>query len=491
MLTASASDASDSVTTSSHNQDCNDNDAHMSARILQSRQGQQSAASGVPDSSKINSANSSADISTDCETLPVSISARLGKLQFHRSGKFRVLQFADLQDVPSIAKDTITLMESALDAVRPDIVIFTGNQIAGYEKVFSSTFRRRRWEPTAQISDKEQQRLLQAVNNHIERMIKPLENRSIPWAVTYGNHDFQCGLDVGILDELYRQWPGCLNPPTYHNEMQQTVNKNSLMPRQSVYACEAGTFALPVLDENQQRVIFSLVVLNSGDYAQTGGYGSPCQQSLQFLRRLPTLLPAPYCVFQHFPIQQYYTMLREVSEREANAQHAVEGYRNFQGRYFTLNEETMAPDSYLGEGVSCPDADSGEYDILTQTNAFMLVAGHDHRNAFAGTLETSKAPHSRRPLLLVATPTCGFGSYGPAAAQRGVRLFEFDIRHPFEPRTQMLEFGALVGKPSSRKAYTYGSLAESEHDLPKVDLLRKPSLLKRLIHRMRSNSDPS
>lgn len=35
--------------------------------------------------------------------------------------------------------------------------------------------------------------------------------------------------------------------------------------------------------------------------------------------------------------------------------------------------------------------------------------------------------------------------------KEGVRLLEFDIRHPFEPRTQMLEFGNLVGKPSSKK----------------------------------------
>ena len=39
---------------------------------------------------------------------PVSISARLGRLQFHYSGKFRVLQIADIQDGPKVSKDTIT-----------------------------------------------------------------------------------------------------------------------------------------------------------------------------------------------------------------------------------------------------------------------------------------------------------------------------------------------------------------------------------------------
>ena len=91
-------------------------------------------------------------------------------------------------------------------------------------------------------------------------------------------------------------------------------------------------------------------------------------------------------------------------------------------------------------------------------------------------------------MLLISTPTCGFGSYGPEPSKRGVRLLEFDIRHPFEPRTQMLEFGEIVGKPSSKKAYTYGLTAESEHDLPEVNLLRKPSLFARLLRRWRNRS---
>ena len=43
---------------------------------------------------------------------PVSISARLGRLQFHYSGKFRVLQIADIQDGPKVSKDTIALIEA-------------------------------------------------------------------------------------------------------------------------------------------------------------------------------------------------------------------------------------------------------------------------------------------------------------------------------------------------------------------------------------------
>ena len=37
------------------------------------------------------------------------------------------------------------LIEASLDATRPDLVIFSGNQIAGYDPAFADSFRKRRW----------------------------------------------------------------------------------------------------------------------------------------------------------------------------------------------------------------------------------------------------------------------------------------------------------------------------------------------------------
>ena len=96
-----------------------------------------------------------------------------------------------------------------------------------------------------------------------------------------------------------------------------------------------------------------------------------------------------------------------------------------------------------------------------------MSTGHDHRNWFVGELDG---------VLMAATPTCGFGSYGPAPAKRATRLIEFDSRHPHEPRTQLLEFGELVGKPSSKKAYTYALNAKPPQDGEGDELLRRPTL---------------
>lgn len=430
---------------------------------------------------------------------PVSVSARLGRLQFHSSGKFRVLQLADLQDGPAVAKDTVRLIEAALDASRPDLVIFTGDQIAGYDPAYAKTFRKRRWDTTwdgvaaagrsvgamvgnalqsitaapelpqvdesaARRRDLEHTRAL--VRQSIAAFVKPMVDRGIPFAVTYGIHDFQCGLSNAELDAIYREFPGCLNPEsTAADPSVPRRQPGSGLPDQPIYACEPGTFALPVRGMDGDRAVLGLALVDSGDYAREGGYGTPSDAALGFLRRVPALVGARTLVFQHTPLPQFYRLLRPVPATTARA---IQGYRTFDQQCYVLDESKTLPGSYLGEGVSCPDRDCGEFDALKAGDYVGLFAGQDHRNGFVGTVDG---------LLLGVTPTCGFHAYGPAPARRAVRLIEFDIRHPYEPRTQLLEFGTLVGKPSANKAYTFALSHMPTSAGDAVNLLRRPGLL--------------
>lgn len=441
---------------------------------------------------------------------PLSISARLGRLQFHQSGKFRVLQFTDIQDGPKVSKDTVKLIEASLDATRPDIVIFTGNQIAGYDAVYSQTMRKRRWnkaQATVQSSAERYEEALRQtrsmVRSTIEQLVRPLADRSVPWVVTFGNHDFQCGLDNAEIERICQEFPGCLNPAPTETSAGE---KAGMLSEQRVYGCEPGTFALPVMNVDRTCNVLGLVLVDSGDYARSGGYGSPSVAALRFLADVPHALveqsqaiaapretPAsqetlPCMVFQHFAIPQYYDLLKPVA---ANAARAIEGYRNFAGNHYVLDEEKTLPGSYLGEGISCPDADSGEFAILEQYGYFAISAGHDHRNAFVGTVPIPQNSDDARTvkvlpktidgLMMIASPTSGFGSYGPVPQKRAARLIEFDIRHPYEPRTQLLEYGELVGKPSAGKAYAYGMTSESKPESEGMDLLHRPTWRSKLL----------
>ncbi|OZG59846.1 Calcineurin-like phosphoesterase [Bifidobacterium myosotis] len=405
---------------------------------------------------------------------PVSISARLGRLQFHNSGKFRVLQVADIQDGPKIAKDTMSLIEASLDASRPDLVIFSGNQIAGYDQAFAGSFRKRRWSDDP-VSDTALAKTRELVRKAIGQCVGPLVKRGIPWAVTYGNHDFQCGLDDAELDAMYREFPGCVNPPRQWEASDArgvvpgesgAIKGVGPLPDQVVFACEPGTFALPVMDAERTRNVLGLVLVNSGDYAHGGGFGTLSADALRFLRELPERIGAESMVFQHMPLPEYYDVLRPVA---ATTAFAMQGYRDHSNTYYVLDETKTQVGGYLGEGISCPDR-SEEFEAL-RGGYIGVAAGHDHRNGFVG---------EHDGMLLIATPTCGFNTYGPAPAKRATRLIEFDIRHPYEPRTQLLEFGELVGKPSSKRAYTYAVNQQTPGEGEGDDLLRKPSLWSQL-----------
>lgn len=409
---------------------------------------------------------------------PLSVSARLGRLQFHHSGKFRVLQVADIQDGPRVSTDTIRLIAASLDAVRPDVVVFTGNQIAGYDPAFAPTFAKRRWD--ASNHDAEALARTRAlVRQAVGQFLEPLTRRQVPFAVTFGNHDFQCGLDNAQLEGIYRQFDGCLNPaPEEWAASPGGVDgvPCRALPNQRVLPHAPGTFALPVSDVEGKRTVIGLGLLDSGDYACGGGFAAPDANALGFLSSLPVRIGARTLLFQHMPLPQYYDMLKPVAPTVA---FAMQGYRAHAQHYYVLDESVTQPGGYLGEGISCPDR-SDEFEVLC--DGFIGVcAGHDHRNGFAGLSQG---------VLMIATPTCGFGSYGPAPAKRATRLIEFDIRHPYEPRTQLLQFGELVGKPSSKKAYVYAMNAKPPQDGEGEDLLRRPSVwsrLLRLLGRVRSD----
>lgn len=67
-------------------------------------------------------------------------------LRFNADGTFKVLQMADIQDGPKVRPDTIRLIKAAIRKAHPDLIVFTGDQIRGYDPAYIDTFLRRRGE---------------------------------------------------------------------------------------------------------------------------------------------------------------------------------------------------------------------------------------------------------------------------------------------------------------------------------------------------------
>ena len=437
-------------------------------------------------------------------------------LRFREDGSFRVLQMADFQDGPNVLPDTIRLIREAIRKADPDLVVFTGDQIRGYDPAYIDTFLRRRGEePGARVRAVTEveaklrgikRRARDGVNNRLLAMksdgsnpdaqqtastastastlvysttsdsqdvpttldelmdetrdkvrrtfagfLGPVIEAEVPFAATYGNHDFQCGILADEQDGIYREFPGCLNP---------------------VDSPEPGTFALPIeASDGSGRVAMSVMMVNSGDYAgkpeendaqypayvvnprgldlaDSDGYGTPSPEAIDWLGAVQSELgerngdgkPVPAIAFQHIPPQEFYDCLKEVPAWTPNA---VEGARTHAGHCYVLNHEICRPGSRLGEAIGCADENVGEVDALREAGGyFALFCGHDHKNAFVG--------HAHG-IDLGYAPTCGFECYGPKSRYRGIRLFEFHESNPAGYVTRMLTWGDLVGRYSSNE----------------------------------------
>ena len=432
-------------------------------------------------------------------------------LRFHDDGTFRVLQMADIQDGPEVNRDTIRMIEAAINEAKPDLVVFTGDQIRGYDPAYIDTFLRRRGEnPGARVRlvteieaklhgihrriaarrnpdlppqddvvtmDDLMNDTRQKVRDTFSAFLGPVINAGVPFAATYGNHDFQCGILPDEQDDIYREFPGCLNPrdPGEHD----ADGDNPLV-------CEPGTFALPVeASDGSGRVAMSVVMVNSGDYAterlspddtvfgepsshlapaeyardprgldlaDSDGYGTPTPQALAWLGGVQRSLaerngdgrPVPAIAFQHIPPQEFYQCLKEVPPLTPNA---VEGARTFAGRCYVLDRSVFRPGSILGESIGCADVNCGEVAALRDAGGyFALYCGHDHKNAFVGHVDG---------LDLGYAPTCGFASYGPKSRLRGIRLFEFRESDPSAYATRMLTYGDLVERYGHNEARVF------------------------------------
>lgn len=457
-------------------------------------------------------------------------------LRFSDKGTFKVLQMADIQDGPNVNDDTIRLIQAAIDYAKPDLVVLTGDQIRGYDPAYIDTFLRRRGEkPGANIravtkleakvqhiepspeGDEAADRLMdktrEKVRETFSAFLGPVVAAKVPFAATYGNHDFQCGILTNEQDDLYRELPGCLNPNIHPDEPSALAKPNPL-------ACEPGTFAIPVASSDGERIAMSVMMVNSGDYAEqssddaeqsakhteqsanhpelssdrTGqspnfstanednghnsahssaaaptfedysqhsrkldltdsdGYGTPSPEAVQWLQDVQAHLgemngdgePVPAIAFQHIPPQEFVDALLPVP---AWTPYAVEGTRNYAGQCYVLDKAVCRPGSQLGEFIGCADTNCGEVAAMRKAGGyFALFSGHDHKNDFVAHVDS---------LDLGYAPTCGFTSYGPKSALRGIRLFTFYESDPTAYQTRMLTWAELIGEPSQEEVRVF------------------------------------
>lgn len=319
-----------------------------------------------------------------------------------KNGKFKVMQITDMQESAYVAEDTLKLINAALDREKPDLVVYTGDQIKGYSASYAGKNKK------------------ETVEKTLKKLLEPVTKRGIPFAPTFGNHDRQTGVTNDEQMQMYLGMPNCA--------------------AESGEVFGSGTYTVPIAGADGKTAL-NIYMIDSGGDAKGGGYEAPLPEQIEWYKSCREKLKdengeyVPSIVFQHIPVCEHYEVLRRVDKKDKGA---VRAYRTHKNEYYVPDEKkAVFGEGFMLEPPSIPDINTGEFEAIKEKGeVFGIYVGHDHKNSFVGRYEGVDFGY---------TQSAGFNVYG-AGTLRGVRVFEFNEENPAEYETRTLTFRELVGK---------------------------------------------
>ena len=336
-------------------------------------------------------------------------------LKFSCDGKFKIMQIADTQEIPEVSENTLSLISEAVNSENPDLIIFTGDQIKGYSSKFKNHPER--------------------VEKTIDKILEPIAEKNIPFMVTYGNHDSQCGISNTQQHEFYSKYPSFV--------------KGEVRSRDDLGTCDVQIFS-----SDGKNPVFNIYLIDSQGKAETGGGYAPVKpEQIEWYIIERERIRAysgeymPSLVFQHIPVPEFFDVIKCVPKRTKGA---VPAYGVHENEYFILNDDTKAQGGFMLESPAAPDENTGEFAAMSEKGDVLgIYVGHDHNNSFV-------VNHSG--VDLGYTQGAGFNVYGPGK-NRGVRIFELSEGDLKNYKTRTVTFGELcdskIQKPVREFIYTH------------------------------------
>lgn len=302
-------------------------------------------------------------------------------IRFNSEGKLKILHIADPHlDYDKHFDASIWVIAEACDVEKPDLVVLTGDNVTPDEE------------------DPEKTKKL------INALMNVFESRSIPVAVTFGNHDSEAGpMSRADIMEYYKTFSCVISaedPNAFKN---------------------CATFNVPVLASDSDNVKFNIWVFDSGDYDEDDPrhYDRVRTEQIDWYKETSANLKAENgdetvnsVVFQHIIVPEIYDVLKKV---DSNQPYAVEHIYNEDEHY--VFDESQTNYGMLNE-KPCPGYyNDGQFEALTETgDVLAMFTGHDHTNAFGvrnGNIDLYTSPMTRYKGLAYTT-------------QYGYRVVEID-----------------------------------------------------------------
>ena len=247
------------------------------------------------------------------------------------NGHLKVLQISDLQDNRFTCVDTLRFMEAAVKKIKPDLIVFTGDQLDVVD-LWGKGERCRR-----------------NVEKAINRLFSVFESFDIPFVLTFGNHDRETGLPNDEQAKIYAKMKNCIC----------FDDVNDGRP-------DAGTFNVPIMSSDGSRTAMNIYVFDTGSKTN-GVYGGVRKEQLEWLDKTSREVNADSIVFQHIPVDEIYELLEKVPKGTEGAEPA---YGNRKGEYYRRRDGIKFMGEY-GETPAALPRECGEFEQLKSREMFL------------------------------------------------------------------------------------------------------------------------
>ena len=260
-----------------------------------------------------------------------------------KNGVLKIMHITDTHYSFENVDASARLLEFACDREMPDVVIVTGDNVDNY--------------PEAKDTKK-----------LIDRLMSVFDERNIPAAITFGNHDSERG--AMSREELM----------AYYN-----THKSSISVDDGVELSGCGTYNIPVHASDSDKVKFNLWIFDSNDYDDEGHYGCVLPDQVEWYKKRSDELTQANdgnkvysLAFQHMIVEDVYRALKMTKIRVPFSYHHMYDKKRFysfdpKGVNFGTLTETPCSGYH----------NYGQFDAMVEKgDVLAMFSGHDHTNAF-------------------------------------------------------------------------------------------------------------
>ena len=260
-----------------------------------------------------------------------------------KNGVLKIMHITDTHYSFENVDASARLLEFACDREMPDVVIITGDNVDNYPE------------------EKDTKKL-------IDRLMSVFDERNIPAAITFGNHDSERG--AMSREELM----------AYYN-----THKSSISVDDGEELSGCGTYNIPVHASDSDKVKFNLWIFDSNDYDDEGHYGCVLPDQVEWYKKRSDELTQANdgnkvysLAFQHMIVEDVYRALKMTKIRVPFSYHHMYDKKRFysfdpKGVNFGTLTETPCSGYH----------NYGQFDAMVEKgDVLAMFSGHDHTNAF-------------------------------------------------------------------------------------------------------------